>query len=153
MNEYNCVARKLSVAFCVNKDTDSLIKDQLAEFTSSLHIIDMQLTNTLLQNSSIINRLLQYGSLPIADRYKMVHINTAHDEIIGNLRVLLDDIQEAAEVDIPKTYRPQFFSLKMKAIGILFSATQMQMILQAGIAGKPLPDLKSLRFDFSPFIN
>ena len=153
MNEYNRAARNLSVAFCINKDTASLIKDQLTEFTSSLHVIDMQLTNTLLQNTSIINRLMQYGSLPIADRYKVIPINTAHDEIIGTLRVLLDDIQEVAEVDIPKTYRHQFFSLKMKAFGILFNATQMQMILQAGIAGKPLPNLNSIRFDFSYFIN
>lgn len=153
MNEYNKIARDLSVAYYINQDSAGLVQDQVKEFELELKEIDEQLTKCLTRNTSIINNLLRFGSLPIAGRYELVEINTAHTAVVGKLRVLLDDISEASKMDLTRIHQPQLTTLKLKAMGMLFNATQMQMILEAGITGNPLPQVNDVCFDFSYFLD
>lgn len=153
MNEYNKIARDLSVAYYINQDSAGLVQDQVKEFDLELQKIDEQLTKCLTRNTSIINNLLRFGSLPIAGRYELVEINTAHTAVVGKLRVLLDDIAEASKMDLIHSHQPQFTALKLKAMGMLFNATQMQMLLESGITGKPLPHINDVCFNFSYYLD
>ena len=130
----------LDQMFLENPATDDFLASQIADANAALKKIDRELSDSLLQNIKLIDRLSVSHSLPVADRYALVPIKAVHDKDCAILRILLDDLKELmpfAETDKEKR---DLALLRKECFNLLSSATQYSAILQAGIQGSPVSD-------------
>ena len=130
----------LDQMFLENPATDEFIASQIADAKSVLKKIDRELSDSLLQNIKLIDRLSISHSLPVADRYALVPVKAVHDKDCAILRILLDDLKELmpfAETDKEKR---DLALLRKECFNLLSSAPQYSAILQAGIQGSPVSD-------------
>lgn len=130
----------LDKLFSENPAADEFLASQISESKEMLHRIDKELSDTLIKNIPLIQRLSAYDSLPVADRYSLVPMKAIHDKDCSILRIMLDDLEEMLSLTSNEKDRQTLISLRRDCFNLLSSATQNAVMLQAGIQGTPISE-------------
>lgn len=126
----------LDKMFAANPDSNTFLSEQIKETAAMLKKIDKELSDALVNNIDLLQRLSAFNSLPVADRYRLVPLKAVHDKDCSILRILFDDLGEMLSLTTDTSTRSTISHLRADCFNLLATATQTVTLLENGIQGK-----------------